>query len=178
MNTNRVTVRYAKALYSFAADEKKADVVRNDMQIISEVVKISEFRNMLENPVIFPSKKTAVFKQLFEGKFDAITLNFLKLLTENKREIYLSAIARNYIDIYRKNNNIKSAELITVFKPDEQLKKDTIKILSKQFNADIELLTDIDKNITGGFVLTVDGKQYDASIANKLKELKKEMLNA
>ncbi len=178
MNTNRVTVRYAKALYAYAADEKKAEAVSKDMQLLSKAVKIPDFRNMLENPVIFPSKKTAVFNELFKTKVDTITKNFFKLLTENKREIYLEAIARNYIDIYRKNNNIKAANLTTVFVADDKLKKDIIKILSEQFKSDIELNVDTDKDITGGFVLTVDGMQYDASISTKLKEIKKEMLEA
>ncbi|NOZ35384.1 MAG: ATP synthase F1 subunit delta [Chlorobi bacterium] len=177
MNTNRITVRYAKALYSFAENEKKAEAVRNDMQLTAELINIAEFRNMLKNPVIFPSKKIAVFNKLLEGKVSNLTLTFFKLLANNKREAYLDAISRNYIDFYRKQNNIKSAKLTTVFTADEKLKKEIITILAKQFKADIELVGETDKNITGGFVLTVDGKQYDASISSKLKELKKEMLN-
>ena len=178
MNTNRVTVRYAKALYAFASDEKKAEVVSKDMRLISEIVKIPEFRNMLENPVIFPSKKIAVFEEVMKNKVDNVTLKFFKLLAKNKREAYLDALARNYIDIYRKNNNIKSADLTLTFTPDEELKKDVVLILSQKFKSNIEIATKKDKNIIGGFVLTVDGMQYDVSVATKLKEVKKEMLKA
>lgn len=177
MNTNRVTVRYAKALYSYASDEKIAEIVSNDMRLILEIADIPEFRRMLENPVIFPSKKTAIFNELLKNKVNEISLKFFKLLAENKREIYLKAVARNYIDIYRKSNNIKSAELITVFESNDKLKKDVIRILSEQFKSNIELTVKKDKEIIGGFVLTVDGLQYDAGVATKLKEVKKEMLN-
>ena len=178
MNTNRVTVRYAKALYSFASEENKSEAVRQDMHVISELVKIPEFKSMLENPVIFPSKKTAAFNEILKNKADSITFKFFELLTKNKREIYLSAIARNYIELYRKKNGIKSAKLVTTYTADQQLLSEVSTILSNQFRSKIELNSDTNKNITGGFVLTVDGLQYDASVATKLKEIKREMLKA
>ena len=92
--------------------------------------------------------------------------------------MYLSSIARNYIDIYRKKNNIKAAELVTAFIPDDNLKKETLKILEEQFKSRIDLKTDTNKDIIGGFVLTVDGLQYDASVTEKLKDVKKKMLSA
>jgi len=177
MNTNRVTVRYAKALYEFAFDEKKTEQVNKDMRLLSELVNISEFRNMLENPVIFPSKKITVFNKILKNKVEETTKTFFKLLAENKREMYLSAIARNYINFYRKKNNIKAAELTTAFAADENLKKDVSDILSKQFKSKIDLITNTNEDIIGGFVLTVDSMQYDASVTEKLKEVKKEMLN-
>jgi F-type H+-transporting ATPase subunit delta len=178
MNTNRITVRYAKALYDFASDEKKADIVNKDMLLLSELVNIPEFRNMLENPVIFPSKKIAVFEELMKNKADTVTIKFFRLLAENKREAYLGALARNYMNVYRKNNNIKAAELLTAFIADDELKKDVLKILEEQFKSKIDLKTGTNKDIIGGFVLTVDGLQYDTSVIEKLKEIKKEMLEA
>ncbi len=177
MNTNRITVRYAKALYGFATEQKKDSVVKNDMELISEFVKISEFQNMLENPIIFPSKKSDIFISVFKNKICDVTLKFFKLLSENKREAYLGAIARNYIDIYRKKNNIKSAELLTAFTPDSKLKKDVSQILSEKFKSKIELTGKTDESIIGGFVLTVDGMQYNSSIAEKLKDIKNQMMN-
>ncbi|NPA67131.1 MAG: ATP synthase F1 subunit delta [Chlorobi bacterium] len=178
MNTNRVTVRYAKALYAFAEEHNKTEVVNNDMRLISQLVNIPEFRNMLENPVIFPSKKIETFNKIVKNKVDDITKTFFKLLAENKREVYLGAAARNYGAIFRKKNNIKAAEFITAFNPDKNLYEKVSKILEEQYNSKIDLTVKTDKSIIGGFVLTVDGMQYDASVAEKLKNVKKDMLNA
>ncbi len=177
MNTNRITVRYAKALYDFAFEQNKTEQVNKDMRLLSETVKIPEFKNMLENPVIFPSKKNTAFKEVMKGKIDPVTQRFFELLTDNKREAYLGNIARNYIGIYLKENNIKSAEMITAFVPDSTLINEIVTILSQHFKSNIEINTKTDKHIIGGFVLTVEGMQYDASIAEKLKHVKKEMLS-
>ncbi len=178
MNTNRITVRYAKALYDFASEEKKADVVNKDMALLAELAKIPEFVGMLENPVIFPSKKLAVFQDITKGKIDAISLKFFKLLAENKREEYLGAIAKNYIDIYRKKNNIKAAELFTAFPSDSRLDAELLSILERKFKSKIDLKTNTDEKLIGGFVLNIDGMQYDTSVTENLRKIKKEMLDA
>ena len=178
MNTNRITVRYAKALFELALEEKKAEQINNDMLIIGETAKVPDFRRFLENPVIFPSKKQAVFSGIFKGKVDELSLRFFKLLSENKRETYLSSIARNYSDLYRKFYGIKSVQLTTTFKIDDKLRKEISDIISVEFKTKVEMTEQIKEEIIGGFVLTVENLQYDVSVATKLKDIKKELLKA
>lgn len=178
MNTNRVTVRYAKALFNLALEEKVAEQVNKDMLLIGETTNIPDFKSFLESPVIVPSKKQTVFNGIFKGKINELSLRFFKLLTENKREIYLKSIARNYSDLYRKFYGIKSVQLITTFNIDSKLRKEISDIISVQFKTKVEMTEQIDKDIVGGFVLTVEGMQYDASVTTKLKDIKSKLLNA
>ena len=178
MNTSKISVRYAKALFETALEEKKTEKINNDMSLLSEIIQIPEFRDFLINPVIFPSKKLEIFKSIFKTKVDNLTENLFKLLTKNKRECYLRAIARNYSDFYRKHYGIKSVELITVFSADKKLKDDVSKIIEKEFNTKVELSDQMNPDIIGGFILTVGGMQYDTSVSAKLKKIKKELLKA
>ncbi len=155
MNTNRITVRYAKALFELALEENIADKINNDMLIIGETAKVPDFRRFLENPVLFPSKKQAVFNSIFKGKTEELSLRFFKLLSDNKRETYLSSIARNYSDLYRKFYGIKSVQLTTTFKIDDKLRKEISDIISVEFKTKVEMTEHINKEIIGGFFLTV-----------------------
>lgn len=177
MNISRISVRYAKAIFDLALEQNIADKVIEDMNLIYEVASNPDFIFFLENPVLFPSKKQQVFNELFKGKVQELSLQFFKLLSKNKREVYLKAIARNYFDNYRKHFGIKSAELVTAFAPDQKLKDEIVKILSKVFDAKIELYDNTDEKLVAGFVLTVEGMQYDASVSSKLKDIKKDLLN-
>ena len=47
-------------------------------------------------------------------------------------------------------------------------------LASKATSANIEITTSVDPSILGGFVLEFDNQRYDASIAHKLEQLKKE----
>jgi len=40
----------------------------------------------------------------------------------------------------------------------------------------VELSTAVDKDVIGGFVLTIEDLQYDASVATSLRKLKKQLL--
>jgi F-type H+-transporting ATPase subunit delta len=40
----------------------------------------------------------------------------------------------------------------------------------------VEINNIIDKNILGGFILRFDGKEYNASLSNKLQKIKKELI--
>jgi F-type H+-transporting ATPase subunit delta len=178
MNTNRVTVRYARALFDIALEEKKAEAINKDMQLIEESSNSPEFKAFLENPVIFPSKKQTVFNQVFKNYVDDLSLRFFKLLTEHKREIYLKSIAVNYRALFREHNGIKSVQLTTAFETDENLNKEISDIISREFKTKVELSQTTDKNILGGFILTVENLQFDAGVATKLKDIKNELLKA
>jgi F-type H+-transporting ATPase subunit delta len=177
MNISRISVRYAKAIFDLALEQNIADKVNEDMKLIYEVASNPDFIFFLENPVLFPSKKQQVFIELFKDRVQELSLQFFKLLSENKREVYLKAIARNYFDNYRKHFGIKSAELVTAFAPDQKLKDEVTKILSKVFDSKIELKDNTDETLVAGFILTVEGMQYDASVSSKLKDIKNDLLN-
>ncbi len=176
MNTNRISVRYAKALFELSLESNKANKVNEDVKLFIETCNIPDFKLVLENPVIAPSKKMKVFKEIFNDKIDVLSMRFLELLTKNKRESYLKNISRNFLQIYRKHYGIKSMNLTTAFRINHKLQNQIIKIIGKKFNSKIELNKTVERNIIGGFVLTVEGNLYDASILGKLKKIESELL--
>jgi len=96
MNDSKISVRYAKALYSLSGDKNISENVYQDMNFILHLYsETEEFRLMLDNPVIKSSKKIALFKTLFQTSTHEITYSFLNLLLKNNRENFIDAIARN-----------------------------------------------------------------------------------
>jgi len=55
---------------------------------------------------------------------------------------------------------------------------DISSIISTIFKAKVEINQTIDPDIIGGFVVTVEGMQYDASISTKLNTIKKDLISA
>ncbi len=47
--------------------------------------------------------------------------------------------------------------------------------VKKKFGDDTSIIKQVDKELLGGFVLTVDGVIYDNSVSSQLKEIKKEL---
>jgi F-type H+-transporting ATPase subunit delta len=112
---------------------------------------------------------------LFSSEFQPLTMKFLNLILSNYREGYLIDICRNCIDMIRKIEGIATAELTSAYELNSKL-VDQIKLKFEQkTNSTIELTTKVDPDIIGGFIFTIDGMQYDASIASKLSSFRKKL---
>lgn len=177
MNDSKISVRYSRALFQSAMDKEKIDQVYNDMVYISELCTLPEIKEVLISPVIPPANKRKIFHGLLEMEIEDITLSFIDLVINKKRESYLPAIARNFISETLKYKGITETILTTAVKTDEKTKKQISELISSLFNTRVELKEITDPDILGGFILRLDDKLIDASIRNKLRKIEKELKN-
>ena len=98
------------------------------------------------------------------------------LLITNNREAYLKAITRNFQESYRKEAGYKAAELTSAVEIDPATIEQFKSLIRKHFNTEVDLICKVDSELIGGFVLHVEDQQIDASVATKLKKLKRELL--
>lgn len=176
MNESQISVRYAKALFQSASEKKLLDQVSGDMELLAETCQLDDFRYMLEMPSLQVSQKNKLIETLFAKYMSEISLSMIRLIIRNKREIYLPGIARNFRTLYRNEKGIRSAELLTAVPVDESVISSIRQLIKKAFDADVDLTTSVDKEVIGGFVLTIEDMQYDASVASNLKKMKKQLL--
>ena len=176
MNQSKIAVRYAKALFEIALEKKQLEKIKEDVETIVSVTQQADVLYVLESPVIKSSKKKQLFTDIFTGKVQELSLKFVLMITDNKREMHISDICRNFIDQYRKHKGVKAAKIVTSSAIDSALKKKISKVISEVFNTDIELTTSEDESIIGGFIIRVGDEQIDASVSNKLGNIKREFL--
>jgi F-type H+-transporting ATPase subunit delta len=127
----------------------------------------------MQDPILRDSQKIIIIDTLFAKKLNSLTVDFLKLLVKNKREGYIEEICRSYLDIYRKNHNIKSAVITTAKALDKTIQQEIETMIKNTFQAKVEMEEKVDKSLIGGFVLRIDNKQFDASIASQLNSIKR-----
>ncbi len=178
MNQSKVAVRYAKAYYETCIEQNCLESGHKDILLLSNAISsISDFRLILNDPITKPSKKISAFEALLAGKVSELTVNFVRLVLINKRESDLDSIARNFLHRYKTAKGFADVKLISARQLDvESLEK--IKLTVEQnFNVKADFDVSIDAGLIGGFVLRVDDVQYDSSVATKLKNIKKTLLN-
>ena len=177
MDHSIVSVRYAKAFFSLVKEKNIIDAAKNDMEMISLVCReSSDFNLLLESPVVNASTKVNLISKIFKGKIEESSINFLKLITENKREIFIPGICRNFLDLARKDQGIQTA-VITSATAMTQATLTRIKtILEKELGSKIELSAKVNSSIIGGLIVRVDDKQFDGSILTQLKKIKTRFL--
>jgi len=175
MSVQRIASRYAKSLIDLAKEQGKLDRILEDVESFKEVSKNRDFLLMLKSPVVKADTKEKVFNQLFGGKYDEMTMAFLRILLRKGREAQLAEIANEYILQYKVINHISTVKLVTA----APLSEDAVKAIHAKILASgatektVELVTQVDPDLIGGFVIQFEDRLYDASVAHKLGIMKK-----
>ena len=178
MNESKISVRYAKAIFSVALEKNILENIKKDFALLYDICQQqTDFILLLESPTLATSKKKAIIQKIFKDKINSNTLSFLNLLLTNKRGIYLKNIARNFLSLYRKHKGIKQVWFTSSYQINDELRQNISKFIKKSFNAEFELKEVINEELIGGFVLRIDDQQYDTSVSNKLKKLKRDLIN-
>lgn len=176
MSLSKLSERYARSLLRLAVEQKKLEEVYKDMTFLNEICRTNrDFVLMLKSPIIKPDKKFKIIAMIFANQVGEITMGFFAVTVRKRRELYLSHIAKTFVEQYNVLQGIKQVNLTTAVSIDENL-KNRIKQMVKDATQvkDIELETVVDKNILAGFVLKFEDKLYDASAASKLDALAEE----
>ena len=178
MNDSKISVRYAKALFQAAEEANVLDKVMQDVEMIMKVYAFPDFREVLDSPVVKTSDKKKVTQQLFSGKISSLSMSFFDLILSNKRESHLANIARNFKTLYKQNQGIISAEVVTAEVIEKYHIEQFRNLLKKIYKSEIELQEKIKPGILGGFILRVEDNQFDASVASGLNRIKKQLLES
>ncbi|WMW78893.1 ATP synthase F1 subunit delta [Flavobacterium sp. 20NA77.7] len=174
MVMSRAAIRYAKAILDIAIVNKTAEAVNNDMKaIIAATSENAELKDFFANPTIKGEVKLNVVKEVFSSVQNE-TNGLFQLLLANKRFEILPAVASQYLAQFDKANGIETAIVTTAFPITAEIEAQVLNKLKEFSNGTITIKNVVDSSIIGGFVLRMGDKQYNASVANKLQQLKRE----
>jgi F-type H+-transporting ATPase subunit delta len=174
MNNGKISIRYAKALLSSAKEAKVEEKVYSEMTTLeSAFAQIQLLKQAMTNPTLTKEDKIKLLNSVFNNKASKLTQGFITLVVENGREDYFHRIALSFQELYRKDKNVVVTHLTTAIELDEPLKKKIINSVEEQENSKVELRTEVNPDIIGGYILDIDGKRLDASIIRQLSKLYK-----
>ena len=177
MSSTRAAIRYAKAILEIADSKKSAAEVSVDMALIATTIAGNlELHSFIQNPLIKTDTKKDVVLEVF-ASVNAVTKSLFHLLLENKRFEILEAIALEYNNLFDIMNGVEVAKVTTAIPMDAALEAKVSAKIATFSNKKITIENTVDPSIIGGFILRIGDKQYNASIANRLQVLKRELSN-
>lgn len=173
---SRLANRYAKALYDVALESNNQKNVLDIMTNISETINENpELNEFLTNVMISNDDKEMVLNNIFGTSSKEIS-QFFKLLKTNKRFEITQHIAEEYIALDKKQQNIQDVFVTTAVALDNNLEKQITKVAQQMTTCQINLISQIDESIIGGFIIRVNDSEYNQSVVRKLQLIKKEIL--
>ncbi len=180
MDVSLISERYAKALFDYAEDLGKSDVLYEEMGLVSECYfSMKEFATALRNPMVTMQQREQLLITAAGGNVSDIFIKFKDLVIAHQRIDCFHLMALKYCDLYRSKHNIHYCKLTTAIAMDE----DEIKRIKQDIgcyiadNSEIEIHDEVDADIIGGFVFEMDSKLLDSSIASQLRTVKNELVD-
>ncbi len=176
MDNSRLASRYAKALFYLAKERNQVEAVKQDLAKLTALLKEStEFQWLLESPVIMSSVKVGLVGKMLTGYIDSLSLEFLQLLIEHRRESNLASTCRMFMELYKKDQGILDAKVESAIPMGDAFLEEMKKSLEKSSKKKIVMTTETDESLIGGFILTLEDQQLDASVQSKLKRIRQEL---
>jgi len=177
MASTRAAIRYAKAILEIADSKGVASNVGTDMTLIAATIKSnSELNTFIQSPTIKVEVKESALLEVF-ANVNAVTKSLFHLLFENKRFEILEAIALEYNKLFDILNGVEVAKVTTAIPMDASLEAKVLAKIATFSNKKITIENTVDASIIGGFILRIGDNQYNASVANRLQVLKRELSN-
>jgi F-type H+-transporting ATPase subunit delta len=169
---------YANALFEVASEHDATDEVREQLgQFADELDQNRDLQVFLFSPYFSSQEKKDGIRKIVEDA-DEQFLNFLELLAERHRMPVVFRIRRAYDALWREENKLLPVTVTSAVELDEGLVKGLGERIEEQTGKKVELTSKVDPDVLGGLVLQVGNMVLDASIRNRLEQLRKQVAKA
>ncbi|RXT01119.1 F0F1 ATP synthase subunit delta [Ammoniphilus sp. CFH 90114] len=179
MSSALVAKRYAQALFEVASEKQQIDLVEQELDQVKQLFNDNPaFLQFLQHPQLAGETKKQEVKAIFEGKLSEITLNFLNLLIDKKREDIFAIIPQYFTDKANEARGLVDAVVVSVKELTEAEKQGIAESFKKLLNKEVRVTNQIDQTIMGGVVVQVGDRLYDGSVAGRLNRLQQSLKQA
>jgi ATP synthase F1 delta subunit len=166
---------YARSLFEVAKQHDDLDTVREQIgQFADALEEERTLQTFFFSPYFSSDEKKDGLHKAITGAED-IVINFLELLIEKHRMPAIFRIRRELDALWREENKLLPVRVTSAVELDEQTVASLGDRISEHTGRKVELTADVNPDILGGLVLRVGNSILDASIRNRLEQLRKQV---
>jgi ATP synthase F1 delta subunit len=169
---------YARALFEVSKDKHVLDRVHDELGEFADA--LSENRQLqvfLFSPYFSSDEKKEGMTRIVTDA-DERLVNFLQLLAERHRMPALFRVRRNFDAMWADENKLLPVIVTSAVDLDEGLVQDIGKSIQDQTGRRVELSSKVDPGVLGGLQVRVGNMVLDATVRNRLEQLRKQVARA
>lgn len=179
--SSEVVEPYAQALMSVAqSHDDLTEELGNQLRSLAQLLTDSQdLRDFVGNPVVAAEDKKALLERILGEDASPYLINFIRLLVDKRRIVYLEAVCQEYLALLRKLNQTVLAQVTSATELDEQQQQavaDQVQKLTGAQAVELELKTDPD--LIGGVIVKVGSQVFDASLRGQLRRISMRLSSA
>ena len=169
---------YARALFDAAQENGVLDRVHDELGEFADA--LDEDRNLqifLFSPYFSSEEKKDGVGRIVSDADERLT-NFLELLAERHRMPALFRIRRRFDDLWAEENKLLAVTVTSATELDSSVVEDIGSQIEEQTGRKVELSSKVDPDVLGGLRLQVGNMVLDATIRQRLEQLRKQVAKA
>ena len=175
---SRVAIRYSKALFELAVEQKLVEIIQHDLKMIGKVItENTELEGILTSPLIEEAAKVKILADLFEKTINGLTYRFLQLLSKKRRIGFLLEIIDHFNNSVLDYQGVLPAVLFSA----DKLSREHVDVIrahiEKITGRTIQLTENLDPAIIGGFIVRIRDTIIDLSIKTQLDRLRTQLIH-
>jgi ATP synthase F1 delta subunit len=164
---------YARSLFEVAREQGKLDPIREQLgQFVDALNENRELGVFFFSPYFSVKEKQDALPRVLQGA-DPILLNFLSLLIEKHRMPVIFRIRDAYERMWEEENRVLPVEITSAIELDPGTIEGLARQIGERAGRTVKLATRVDPEILGGLVVRVGNSILDASIRNRLEQLRR-----
>jgi F-type H+-transporting ATPase subunit delta len=164
---------YGRSLFQVAQEQGKLDELREQLgQFADALEEHRELAVFFFSPYFSSQEKRDALDTLLDGA-DEIFINFLSLLIENHRMPVIFRIRQEYQRLWDEENKTLPVQITSAIALDEATTESLGKTIGERAGRKVTLAARVDPDILGGIIIRVGNSILDASIRNRLEQLRR-----
>ncbi len=178
MAEQKVSYRYAKALFETALAENIIDQTYNDFMFILKILSsVPELMSLARKPLVSSFRKKKLFREIFINSVSESTLNFILFIVDKNRDYLLKDIILQFQRLYYSYKNYLPVEIFLPKDFEDGIKNKIVGRIEQNTGMKVVPKFIIDPRIIGGFKIKIDDWVYDVTLRNKIDSLFKELVS-
>jgi F-type H+-transporting ATPase subunit delta len=164
---------YSRSLFEVAREHGRLDELREQLSQFADALQENrDLQVFFFSPYFSTAEQHDALDRLLVDA-DPEFVNFLKLLIENHRMPVLFRIRRAYEQLWEQENRLLPVEITSAIELDAATTGSVAERIGESTGRKVTLSTRVDPSIIGGIVVRVGNSILDASIRNRLEQLRK-----
>jgi F-type H+-transporting ATPase subunit delta len=164
---------YGRSLFELAREHGRLDELREQLAQLADALNAQrELAVFFFSPYFSTQEKQDSLSGLLDGA-DEVFTNFLELLIENHRMPVIFRIRDEYERLYDEENRTLPVEITSAIALDQATTESLGRKIGERAGRKVTLAARVDPDILGGIVVRVGNSILDASIRNRLEQLRR-----
>jgi len=169
---------YGRSLFQVALEQGKLDLIREQLAQFADALEGNrELMVFFFSPYFSTKEKRQSLQRLLDGA-DPVFVNFLALLIENHRMPVIFRTRHEYERLWDEENKTLPVEITSAIALDDATTENLGRTIGERAGRKVTLAARVDPDILGGIIIRVGNSILDASIRNRLEQLRRHVAQA